>query len=298
VKILIGREKWELVDMKALVDKTKYGPQKDDTSTSAHMNRVIKGFRAHGEDVTVKDKVEVLKIARDGRRLADYDLYVCWSAKHGTIFKRCDQLGIPWIVVERAYLGDRFLWTSMGYGGLKRDANYCNEDVAADRWEEYWRDKVRPWKEGGDYALVAGQVKRDSAVKDVDIEVFYRGIIKKARQHYDKVLFKPHPKAKETSDYGADGKLQCPLEYALKGAEAVICYNSNISVNAVMAGVPTVVFDGQSMAWEVTSHDLDKPLYRSDRDDWGRRIAYTQWLPEEIEVGQAWEHLKRGYKNA
>ncbi len=33
-----------------------------------------------------------------------------------------------------------------------------------------------------------------------------------------------------------------------------------------------------------------------DRTAWCKKMAYTQWLPEEIENGKAWEALKTVYR--
>jgi len=62
-----------------------------------------------------------------------------------------------------------------------------------------------------------------------------------------------------------------------------------------MAGIPTVAMHEGSMAWAVASHSLDEPVFKGDRDAWGACLAYAQWLPEELESGVFWEHLKSHY---
>ena len=64
-----------------------------------------------------------------------------------------------------------------------------------------------------------------------------------------------------------------------------------------MADIPAVAITPMSMAWDVTSHDIDAALVRPDRSEWGRRLSYCQWLPEEIESGEAWAHLRKGALN-
>ena len=60
-----------------------------------------------------------------------------------------------------------------------------------------------------------------------------------------------------------------------------------------MAGVPVIAFDEGSMVWDVSSHSLDEDLFTDDLDDWGRKISYSQWLPQELKDGSAWGHLRR-----
>jgi hypothetical protein len=81
----------------------------------------------------------------------------------------------------------------------------------------------------------------------------------------------------------------------LQGAHAVVTFNSNTGVDAVIAGVPIFTIDRGSMAWEVSDHDLseiEKPnLY--DREQWAHNLAYTQWTMAEMAGGWAWSHLFR-----
>lgn len=200
------------------------------------------------------------------------------------------------LVIERAYLGDRFKWHAMGLDGLNGRANFCTDDVPDDRWRKFWRDDVMDWRQDGEYALIIGQVPGDAALQGKDIYAWAQEMANKAGEKYDRVLFRPHPLAKvKRAIRGADTDTGT-LSDALKCAKVVITYNSNTAVDAVMAGVPAISCDIGSMAWDVTSHSISEPLYRGDRDDWGRKIAYSQWLPEEIKSGEAWAHL-RGFIN-
>jgi hypothetical protein len=86
-----------------------------------------------------------------------------------------------------------------------------------------------------------------------------------------------------------------PIEEDLKGAHAIVTFNSNAAVDAVIAGIPAFAMDQGSMAWDVTEHDLariEQPI-RPDRDQWAAELAYTQWTQDEMARGWAWHHLFR-----
>ena len=60
-------------------------------------------------------------------------------------------------------------------------------------------------------------------------------------------------------------------------------------------GIPVVAMDPGSMAWGVARHDVTMDFYMPDRRQWLYDLAYKQWTIEEVENGNAWEHLKQRY---
>lgn len=231
----------------------------------------------------VGDTVEIT------RRMNDADLHVFWGLRrqHG---KTALRAGKRCLVVERAYLGDRMKWRGMGFDGLNGLAEFPTDGVSSERWNRLWRDQVKPWKDGGEYALIMGQCPGDAALYGKDPYQWANEIIPKAREVFGDVYFRHHPSA-------AKNKVSCDvlkgdLGHALDKARVVITYSSNSAVDAVMAGTPAISMHEGSMAWDVTTHDLDSPLYRGDRDEWGRKLAYSQWHPAELKIGEAWKHLR------
>jgi hypothetical protein len=78
----------------------------------------------------------------------------------------------------------------------------------------------------------------------------------------------------------------------LRSAWAVVTYDSNIAVEAVIAGVPAFV-GGRSMAERVACQDLTRIECppRPDRDQWARWIATCQWTTAELLAGEPWQAL-------
>jgi len=78
----------------------------------------------------------------------------------------------------------------------------------------------------------------------------------------------------------------------LRNAWAVVTYDSNIAVEAVIAGTPAFT-GGRSMAERVACLDLsrieDPP--RLDRTQWAHWIANCQWTTDELRAGTPWQVL-------
>lgn len=218
-----------------------------------------------------------------------YDASVIWGIRRrwsGYVL----QQGKPTIVIERGYLGERKkTWLAVGNGGLNGLANFNNEDVPSDRWE-MWADSVKPWKRGGKYAVIMGQVPKDSSLYGMCPYHWAHSVYLSALDKFNKVYFRPHPDAPpfKTDMPIIDGD----LDEALDNAKCVITYSSNSAVDAVMNGVPAITMFRGSMAWDVSSHDFTEKLYKGDRDAWGARLAYAQWHIDEIRSGKAWQHIR------
>ena len=134
-------------------------PQQD------YVIRLKQAVRADGHDAL--DFPDVLE--SDPAFLAfvnTLDIIVVWGVAKA---KRLKDIGAKHVLVmERGYLGDRNAWVSLGWDDLNGQANFYNKYVAADRWDKYWRDQMKPWKTDGDNILICGQVITDQSLNDCD----------------------------------------------------------------------------------------------------------------------------------
>jgi hypothetical protein len=204
------------------------------------------------------------------------------------------------LVVERGYVGDRTQWTSLGWNGLNNRADFCNANVTKNRWEKLFKNHMRDWRTGGKYILLCGQVPRDMALMGKDINAMYPKLADTLARFYDMpVIFRPHPEAvrKEKGYAQLKGYETSvgPIEGAIDGAALVWSYNSNSGVDGVMRGCPTAALDHGAMAWDVATRGIGE-IKRPCREEWGRKIAYTQWNLQEIASGRAWEHIGVKYR--
>ncbi len=251
---------------------------------------VAAGCVKHGAVAKIIDLRSIKQdISREGlSQIEGTDAVCCWGWRWGEKFR---QLGHNVLIMERGFLADRFAWISLGWNGLNGRAKFPQCDDGGARWKQHFPQLLLPWRSDlTGYALLMGQVPSDRAVKMINFENWANATAIELRLRGHDVRFRPHPKAP---------RFQFPaplvngtLEQALSGASFAVTWNSNSGVDAVLSGTPAVTMDVGAMAWPVTSHDLVSPITMPDRNAWANRMAYTQWLPLEIERGDAWEHLR------
>lgn len=209
-----------------------------------------------------------------------------WGWRQG---RRLRDEGHEVLVMERGYLGDRFHWTSLGWNGLNGRAEFPEyPDDGGERFRKHY--SLEPWKEGGEYVLLIGQVPGDASLRGHDLGQWYSDAAMKAQNAYEMpVKFREHPMAARRGINRRPAYTESSagtLEEALAGAAVVATFNSNTAVDAVCAGVPAVAVDEGSMAWEVSAHRIGD-LVRPKREAWAHRLAWRQWSIEEISSGAA-----------
>lgn len=220
------------------------------------------------------------------------DVAVFWSYRHKSVIAAQRQSGGRCVVLERNFFGPELSMASAGWDGLNGRADFCNVGSRGDRHARYGPE-LQPWRLGGDYVLLMGQVPGDMSHAHADLNAWYAMAIEEIRAVWDGPLyFRPHPKGSQAPDLPVmDGA----LEDGLAGAAYVVTFNSNSAVDAVIAGVPAVTYDEGSMAWDVTAHTPGQHI--TDRTQWARDLAYCQWTETEFSSGETWEHLKHAIES-
>lgn len=225
------------------------------------------------------------------------DMIVTWGYKPPRLIDQIKSWGIPHLVMERGYLPDRFVFSSMGWNGLNNRATFpaCND--GGERFRANWPDLIKPWREEPEngHVLLCGQVPGDAAVYGCDMGAWAQHATDKLMAAGHKVLYRPHPFVKR------HGPVICPkgaalsssdsLEADLDGAKFCATFNSNAGVEAALYGVPNVAMDPGSMAWLVSAHDIDDAPVRPPREAWAHGLAWCNWRIGEIADGTAWKAL-------
>lgn len=247
---------------------------------SLHALALSDGLRQYGVTVRLAVPAQAIKTKYTA----------CWGWRLG---ERLRKAGHEVLVMERGYVGDRFNYTSLGWNGLNGFAEFPDRNIDSGERFASHGGELRPWKSGGEYVLVLGQVPRDASLRGMDLLPYYEAWAKDcAEKHKLPVLFRPHPDlAKKGLNQTVPSAQNSPhesLSQALAGAALCVTFNSNSSVDAVLAGVPTVSIDSGSMAWDMCGHSLDE-IVRPDRTAWAHSLVFKQWTLDEIRMGQALE---------
>lgn len=246
-----------------------------------YLNRFARGIQAHGDRADVGRRSRVPPSG-------SVDAIAVWGWRQAMVYRK---LGFNVLVCERGYVGDRFRWTSIGLNGLNGRATFPQVADGGARWEKNFGELLQPWTYRPDgYALIMGQVPTDTAVRDIVFASWLRDAYKAAQRRYARVKFRPHPQAPTFRFEGT--QTLGSLADDLSGAAQVITFNSNSGVDSVLAGIPAVAMDEGSMAYPVASHSIDEEPVRPDRTQWAHALAWAQWLPTELETGEAWSRLR------
>jgi hypothetical protein len=226
------------------------------------------------------------------------DLMVVWGVRRRAEISGQRKRGGEVCILERGYLGDRFKWTSVSFGG-RLNGRAVFRGVRPDplRFQKNFGRMLKDWRTGDDgYALLIGQVPGDMSLAGIDIDAWYRRTVADLTRRGYEVRFREHPQAvergKRVTVSGAK-KSTGSLQAALAGAALVVTFNSNAGVESVIAGVPTVTADEGSMAWPVTSHSATEEPIRPDRSEWASDLAWKQWTQAEIVSGECWAVVGR-----
>lgn len=227
------------------------------------------------------------------------DLLVLWSARQQSAIRAQLARGGKVCILERGYVGDRFAWTSVSFGGgLNGHGVFHGPFDDGSRWQRNFPDYMKPWQEHSEgYVLLIGQVRTDFAVRGIDTLAWYSKAAAELRAHHHEVFFRQHPdevrrRIMPQRIPGAPN-IGGTLEEAMSGARRVVTFNSNAAVDSILAGVPTVATDQGSMAWEVSGHKVSEEIV-PDRQKWAKALAWKQWKMEEFKSGDCWHHVQSG----
>lgn len=256
----------------------------------ATANALVAGLAAQGDEAQIFDS----RVADPLPAYNDFDAVCTWGWRKGSRYRA---LGKNVLVMERAYVGDRKHWVSLGWNGLNGRAQWPDVSEAS-RWEHFFAHLIQPAKPpavprgSSGYALLMGQVPTDTACRDIDLREWLAEKAGELKSLGWDVRYRPHPQAPPTMGVRGVPASRQALLPDLEGAALAVTFNSNSGVDAALAGVPVVACDEGSMAWPVAAHGLDEEFAVPDRLPWAHRLAWRQWLPEEIADGTAWTHVK------
>ncbi len=270
-----------------------YGPEMDNIRLWASYDAAVAGVRRHG--ITVVEG----RVGETPFRRSDCLIINGWrkpGRAHTELIDAQLAAGGRVLVIDRGYVRRKSYW-SLGWDGLNGRADFRNKGMNPNRWARIGVE-LTPYRMTGRSVVVMGQVATDAAVIHVDLPDWVRKTIRRLRSLTDRpIVFRPHPKSPQDVVMEGAEVHTGHINDALADAWAVVTFNSNSAVDALIAGVPVFVADEGSMAWEIGCRDLaaiDAPPF-PDRSQWAADLAYAQWTHGEMATGLAWDHLRSGF---
>jgi hypothetical protein len=230
------------------------------------------------------------------------DIAVLWGWKQNRVIEDAQKRGTHVLIMERGFIQPRMEWCSLAFDGLNGLGKFAPAEDKGERWEKYFSYHLQPWREDQKgYALLIGQVPSDASLHGLDIYQWLQQMADAVRERGWEPLYRPHPDV--VKKYNNDlSKMPVPsgckvssgtLEEDLNGAAFCVIYASTTAVESVLAGVPAVITSPSSIAYDMGSHDLDKPFYYPDRTQWCYDMAWRQWTVDEFQDGSAWSHVRK-----
>ena len=207
------------------------------------------------------------------------------------IYKRCWADNRRFLYMDTGYFGNRpnplnphgwKVWHRVVPDNIQHTAII---ERPADRWERL-RISPQPRHYRGTRILIAAPDVKPCQVYGIELDAWLADTVAMIKQHTDRPIDirqrDPNRQRRLVNDFSA----------ALTDVHAVVTYNSNAAVEAVLAGVPVFVCAPVSAALPVANTDLSnvhQPWF-PDPDlvqSWCRHLAYGQFHNTELANGTA-----------
>ncbi len=157
-----------------------------------------------------------------------------------------------------------------------------------------------PYDERGDAVLVVGMSEKAAEVNGLAFQEYETRTAEALRKYTRRpIMYRPKPGAGRKPPPGIPGTIYVPKEEPLNATLAktwcVVTRHSNVSVDALLRGLPAIVTD-EGAAREICHSSLtmvDGPYMPDEqqRRQFFADLAYTQWTPDEFADGTFWRHM-------
>jgi len=212
-----------------------------------------------------------------------------------------EKAGIDTIVYDLGYIRRSDSGNREGYYqmGLNRLGWITDLECPSDRFDNLGVDIVPVVDNHKPHVLICAQKYNDAQHKMNEIQMYKA--MKWECDYYSAlgfdVIFRPHPKSKfHIKGYDTPEE---NLQASLDRCRFVVTYNSTVGVDALLAGIPLVAIAEDVHYKPVTSKlvedgeggfNLSLPT-RSQLESYFHRLAYSQWMLEEVKAGYPFRFL-------
>ena len=209
----------------------------------------------------------------------------------GQLIEECNRDGQDFYYFDHAYLfgnkhsaskitGERIYRLTKNYYHIRDIKKLKADDYR--RIQKYREHiKLKPWKYDGDYILFIPPSDHVRAYFWFN-NLWEEQTLKMIKKHTRKPI-----KIRTKED-------TTPLEKDLENAYCTVSYQSTVSVQSIISGVPSFCAN-ESMGVPVSLTDMTQikdPLYTPEREYWIDTLLANQFTMSEIENGTAWNYVK------
>lgn len=228
------------------------------------------------------------------------DVVIQW----GVTYQNKLGMGKPVLVLDFPYWnrGDRQTTGSykVSLNGQHPTPYVMNETHDSLRYYTSNGAEIKPWKDGGDYILVAGMGVKAANQNGHDVGGWEEKTIKLIKEQTDKtIIYRPKPNRKTPPIAGTvydDGKR--PIEDMVANACSVVCHHGNPTVAALQAGVPIFMNGSIGAASHCASfdfNDINNHRKPDNREQFLYNLAHWQFSIQKIRSGAVFDSfIRRG----
>ena len=207
----------------------------------------------------------------------------------GDVFRKAAWVGRPYYYVDHGYTARGHAYDKLtgkwAYNGLYRVCRNAFQwngipfDCGSERADWQRIRKPKPWRKSGRHIVVCPMSPFVAEHMGIEPKEWLAAVMSEISLHTDRpITVKP-----KESD--------APLSAALADAWCMVAHTSTAAIEAVLAGVPTIVLATGTAMDTMAGHDLssiEAPPMPDNRDEWRASMAWQQWTLDEIADGKHW----------
>ena len=216
--------------------------------------------------------------SRDAPLPKNCDLYVQHGWKLTPALQEAMDSLIPYIALDSGYFdprGSTFSISINGFHGLSMPV-----DVTG--LPERPKPELQPWRAGGEFVYVFGQLTGDRAVRGQNMETWPNITARQAAEAYGlPVRIRPHPFTISSWEEPLP-----PLSKVWPECAVAVTWTSSVGVQAIVAGVPSVALHPASPICVVAAPSFG--IERPDREAWQHELSYRQYGFTELDAAKAY----------
>ncbi len=206
------------------------------------------------------------------------------------------------LIIEVGFL-KRDKYYSLGWNSIVNFGQYNNHNMSSDRWDKLNIEIKNNKINNNGYILLCGQVPWDTQLQHINYKKWIYDIVQEIKKYTSRqIVYRPHPKQSPKNNMAilnipdTINSVKKNLYDDFKESFVVVSLNSNSLLEALIEGIPIFAFDKGSPIYDIANQDLsniENPKFPEDdiKKQKLHDIAYMQWNKEELENGEALNHI-------